>query len=168
MSAKPLMLEGFAENPKAADEQLHRLRKDKQQLEEEVLGLRRELDDVNRDKDRLERSLRELRQQLSPLHRALRAVFGEIELAVGEEDKIPSSGTPGVASATDPRWQSYKNQFPGVPAATIDALLTHHQMTLTQLASFLKKHYDTTKGAVAKLIKAGAVVREGGLVRLNR
>jgi hypothetical protein len=171
MSTKPLMLEGLARDPGNDEGLLHRLRKEKQQLDEELLSVRRDLDDSNREKERLERTLRNLRQQLSPLHRALRAVFGEIELAIGEEDfAAPSpSGSEGPqAQRTDPRWESYKQNFPGAPARMIDALLTHREMNITQLSKLLKMDYSTAKAAASKLRQAGAITGErGGPVRLN-
>ncbi|MGH9496007.1 MAG: hypothetical protein ACRD3B_13490 [Candidatus Sulfotelmatobacter sp.] len=173
MSAKPLTLKGIVEAESVpGDGMLHQLRREKQRLEEEILSVRRDLDDARTHNEKLERSLRALRHQLSPLHHALRAVFGEIELAIGEEEftsaspaSSPSSQPP---SANDPRWQSYKNNFPGVPALIIDALLSHPDLSTPQLATIIKRAYGTTKDAIAKLIKAGAVVREGGRIRLNR
>jgi hypothetical protein len=172
MSTKPLMLEGFArESPSSAE--LQQLRREKQRIEEELLSVRRQLEDVTREKESIARSLHVLRQQLSPLHRALRAVFGEIELAIGEEQSSSTStqSFPAAAGPEGARWESYKNTFPGVPARIIDALLAHREMNVAQLATLLKAAYSTTKDAVAKLRQSGAVVKEGGkggMVRLNR
>jgi hypothetical protein len=173
MVTKPLTLSGLVEPAaKAANDGiLHELRREKQQLEEEILLVRRELDDAHALNEKLERSLRTLRKQLSPLHLALRAVFGEIELAVGQEDFAPvsaSSNSPAPPSGFDPRWQSYKNNFPGAPAKIIDLLLEHPGLTLTQISKIAKMHYDTTKTAVRKLVEAGAVARVGNEVSLKR
>lgn len=168
MSTKPLMLEGITPREPAEPNEgmLHKFRREKQQLEEEILALRRELDDVNREREKLDRTVRNLRNQLGPLHRALRAVFGEIELAIGEEEYTasdPSDSAPQSNSTrTDPRWESYKQNFPGAPAQIIDALLAHGQMKMTHLAKLLKRDYSTIKGAVKKLKDAGAVVGETG------
>lgn len=169
MSSKPLILEGIAGDPHSDHSAIQQLRKEKQRLEEEVLGLRREVDDVNRQKEQMERTLRNLRGQLSPLHRALRAVFGEIELAVGEEEatQTPSPGAPQTNSL-DPRWESYKQNFPGSPARVIDALLTHKEMSIQQLSKLLRMDYSTAKVAVSKLKAAGAIRKEGkGPASLN-
>lgn len=167
---KPLMLEGLIQSPQDDSEGLlQEWRREKQQFEEEILRLRHELDEANAQNEKLERSIRGLRQQLSPLHRALRAVFGEIELAIGEEMRAASEA-PNLSPANsgDPRWESFKRTFSGCGAEIIDALLAHQQMTLSQLSTLLKRHYDTVKGAAAKLQKAGAVVRDGTMLRLNR
>lgn len=175
MSTKPLMLEGvLGKSSESGDDEglLRKFRKEKQQLEDELRVTHQELDDVRAEKERLERSVRNLRNQLSPLHRGLRALFGEIELAVGEEEMVANgasvSATP-QSSGGDPRWLSFKQNFPGAPARIIDALLSHREMTVTQLSKLLKMDYSTAKGAVLKLRQAGAVSKEterGGPVRL--
>ena len=167
MSTKPLLLEGvIRENREADEEVLRKFRKEMQQLEDQLRDTRQELDDLRAEKERLERSVRALRNQLSPLHRALRALFGEIELAIGEEEAAPSmsqsSGAAVPSTGIDPRWESYKQNFPGAPAQIIDALLAHGQMKMTHLAKLIKRDYSTVKGAVRKLKDAGALIGETG------
>lgn len=172
MSAKPLMLEGLApvEDPKGKDGMLHEWRKEKQRLEEEVRGLRHDLDEAEVKNAALERSLRNLRRQLSPLHNALRAVFGEIELGIADREEATTS-TPSQSgsslSSNDPRWESYKQTFPGTAARIIDALLAHREMSISQLAALLKAHYNTVNSALLVLSKAGAVSKENGKYRLK-
>lgn len=170
MSSKPLTLRGIVEEPK--DDRgglLHEWRKEKQRLEEEILNLRRSLEDGQLESERMRRSVANLRQQLSPLHRALRSVFGEIELAVGEEVAGPVGiSVASVHNNSDPRWESYKQTFPGVAARIIDALLAHPQLTYMQLKSVIRADYNSVKNAAAKLKQAGAIVREGNQCRLNR
>ncbi len=172
MANKPLLLEQVYEPESSTpnDGALRQLRKENQRLEDELREVRQQRDDFEIAKQRLELSVRNLRQQLSPLHRALRALFGEIELAVGEERVGPSvPGAPQTAaSSSDPRWESYKQSFPGVPSRIIDALLAHPQLSYTQLATMVRAHYDTIKSAAAKLKNAGAIAKEGTMCRLNR
>jgi|SRR5579872_4208849 len=173
MATKPLTLSGLVEpTTKAANQEAQQeWRRKEQQLEEEILGLRRELDDAHSQNEKLERSLRTLRKQLSPLHLALRAVFGEIELAVGAEDfPISSASSPATSpsGASEARWESYKNNFPGAAAKIIDVLLAHPSMSITQISGMLRMHYNTAKDALLKLKKAGAVVSVGGNYSLNR
>jgi chromosome segregation ATPase len=172
------LLEGEYENvidvsEKASAEELRQLRQENRKLDETLRGVRNELGQALADKKNIERSIRALRTQLAPLHRYLRALFGEIELAVGEEDAVPAPSATGAATAAasngnDPRWESYKNGFPGVAAKIIDALLAHDEMNYVQLSALLKHSYDTIKGAAAKLLKAGALSKNGKAVRLNR
>lgn len=172
MATKPLALEGLVSKKSRGDdeEELQELRRRNQQLEAEIRQLRAEIEEARAGGETAQRVIRNLRDQLNPLHRALRAIFGEIELAVDESEPQRTSMTPGPQSnAADPRWESYKTNFPGVPATIVDALLSHRAMTLTQLAGLLRRDYSTIKTAVLKLTKAGAVTREGkgGPVRLN-
>lgn len=172
--AQPLMLEGIAKRVASSgndDGMLHEWRKEKQHLEEDLRLVRQQLEGVRAENEVLQRSMRNLRDSLSPLHRALRVVFGEIELAIGEESETASSpsGSSIPTPGGDARWESYKATFPGVPASMIDALMAHREMSYTQLAAFLRRDYNTVKNAAAKLQKAGAVVKDGpkGKLRLN-
>jgi hypothetical protein len=171
MATKPLTLKGIITQPESDhSDEVRELRRDNQRLDEALRQVRNELGQAIAEKENLERSIRALRNQLAPLHHALRAVFGEIELAVGEEEVSGprSSGAPVATNGADPRWESFKQTFPGVSAKIIDALLSHPQMTVLQLSTLIRAAYSTTKDAVAKLAKAGAVLRDGTSVRLNR
>lgn len=154
---QPLMLEGLA--PEIHDDGLVReLRKENQRLEDELRAARQELDDVRAEKERVERSVRVLRQQLSPLHRYLRALFGEIELAIGEEEfsaPVPSGGGSQRESGVDPRWQSWKEKLPGAPAEMIDLLLLHKNMSTKALMTAMRRGKDTVYSAARKLNAAG-------------
>ena len=137
-----------------------------QSLKDEIRQLRHDCEDLIADKERLERTIKNLRSTLNPFHRALGALFGEIELAVGE-DNPPTSG-PSATASTDPRWDHFKRQFPGVPAAMIDTLLIHGEVGMTNLAALMKRAYGTTKNAAYKLSSAGAVTINRGVVALKR
>jgi hypothetical protein len=115
-------------------------------------------------------AMEKLRQMLSPFHRLLRGVFGEIEVVIGPESAESRSPFPSASpsNANDPRWESYKQTFPGVAAQIIDALLSHQQMTYGQLKTLLRRDYNTIKNAAAKLRQAGAIIKEGTMCRLNR
>lgn len=175
------LLEGEYENvidvkAGASDEELRQLRQENRKLDEALRAVRNELGQAIADKENLERSIRALRNQLAPLHRFLRALFGEIELAVGEEEitigprggAASSQSNDAPASTDNARWNAVKEQFPGSPARVIDALLTQGAMATKQISIFARMHYDTAKSSVAKLRGAGAVISEGGINRLNR
>lgn len=156
------LLKPFVEQPDSHDD-----RKTIQRLEDETRQLRRDLEDVTIVKDQLVRTVKNLQATLNPFHRALRMLFGEMDLAVGEvsnADVHPSMPNGGA----DPRWQNYKNQFPGVPTEIIDALLIHGEMRITNLAGLLKRDVRTIYSAEAKLRKAGATTLNGGLLSLKR
>lgn len=173
MSTKPLMLEGLAPKPdrEFGEGMLHEWRREKERLESEVRVARAQLEEAKAENRKLAQSVKALRHTLGPLHTSLRALFGEIELAVGEEDfqAAPAASPSGPQALSDPRWDSYKQNFPGAPARIIDALLTH-SMTIAQLAKFCKMDYDTAKNAVIKLKGVGAVKQagKGTPVELNR
>jgi hypothetical protein len=155
--------------------ELRELRAENRRLDEALRNVRNELGQAIADKQNLERSIQALRNQLSPLHRYLRALFGEIELAIGEEDSSrpqPSQAADGpatpAANNSDPRWESYKQTFPGAASRIIDALLAHPQLTYTQISKLIRSDYNTVKNAAAKLKQAGALVKDGTMCRLNR
>jgi hypothetical protein len=175
MATKPLTLKGIVKTDESDhSDELRELRRDNQRLDEALRQVRNELGEALAQKETLERTIRALRNQLSPLHHALRAIFGEIELAVGEEEFRPvSPGAPASApnSRDDPRWESFKQTFPGIRARIIDALLVHDAMTISQLAGLLKASYNAVKDNLPALYKAGAVIKpggKGGAVSLNR
>lgn len=165
--AKPLELEGAVEILEQPDAQ--QSRREVEKLEDQVRSLRHEVDDLHRQRDRLFRSIENLRTILGPVYRGLRVIFGEIELAVGEEPTLGGSANGAPSPSTgDPRWQNFKTSFPGVGAEIIDALLIHGEMKMTNLSKLLKRHYNTVQFHAAKLKGAGAITSAGGLLSLKR
>ena len=169
--AKPLQLDGLVEvesnrrdDPFDAD-----LRKENVRLGDQVLGLRREIEDALSTRERLERTVRNLQTTLGPIHRALSILFGEMELAVGEAPAGNAGVDASAANAgVDPKWEHFKRQFPGVPAEIIDALLIQGSVAMTPLHKLIKRAYSTTATAAYKLRDAGAVTVNGGIVSLRR
>jgi hypothetical protein len=156
------MLEGI-EEPSADEGLLRKWRKEKQQLEDRVSDLEWQLDAEKHRAARLLAAINALRGYLTPQYRALRILFGEIEAVAGDEaDGVTPTASNTQTNTTNPRWQSFKDTFPGVPARIIDALLTHQEMSITQLSALLKAHYNTVADALSRLAKAGAVQRDGG------
>jgi hypothetical protein len=145
----------------------HDYRRDVQRLEDENRKLRRDLEDATTEKDRLARTVKNLQGTLAPFHRALNILFGEMDLVVGEAANGPTN-VAGAPANGDPRWQNYKNQFPGVPSEIIDALLIHGEMRITNLAGLLKRDVRTIYRSEDKLRKAGATTLNGGLLSLKR
>lgn len=167
MSSKPLLLEGLVQKDREpGDGLIQEWRREKDRLESEVRVLRSQLEEAKAGNRKLSQSVKALRHTLGPLHTSLRALFGEIDLAVREEEFSETPATP-QSNNSDPRWQSYKDSFPGAPARVIDALLSHRQMTITQVSKLLRIHYNTASDALSKLKGAGAVVKDGNIYRLN-
>jgi hypothetical protein len=168
---KPLAIEGFVdtESVERTDDG-RESRKELQRLEDENRSLRRELEDVAADKERATRTIKNLQRLLNPIYQGMRALFGEIELAVGEETFAPNPASPTASpqNNADPRWESYKRRFPGKPAAIIDALLVHDTMGITALSNFIGSHKNTTWAACSKLKAAGALDNSGGKWSLKR
>jgi hypothetical protein len=172
---QPLMLDGVARKVDRDDEALRDLRIENQRLQDELRTAKRALEDQEEANGKLKRAIRSVQNVFGGMHTSLRAVFGEIELAVGEEVGVPMTGHPGQQagpsiSAADPKWESYKRSFPNAPAKIIDALLAHREgMTIRQLSKLLHMDYGTAKLAVSKLREAGALTRggKGEPVRLN-
>ena len=134
----------------------HESRREMQRLEDEIRSLRRDLEDVTAEKDRLARTVKNLQTTLNPMYRAFRALFGELELAVGVAPNEVNAHA-AASSSADPRWESFKTQLGPLAAEIIDALLIHNEMTILQLAHLLKHNYKTIAAAALKLRTAGAV-----------
>ena len=168
MSTRPLTLEGFVD--KGESDEMRQLRRQNQRLDEELRNIRNELGQAQAEKANLERGLRVLRTQLSPLHRALRAVFGEIELAIGEEELCPPGSSPVVSapSASHAVWESWKNKLGGKQAAFIQALLDHGEMTAVQLKVATHSGSSTVSETVRKLQDLGLVQKNGSQYSLKK
>lgn len=164
--AQPLLEDGEYLRDESGD--LEELRECVSKLEDELRREKATRVKAESQNNSLIGAMAELRRMLSPFARLLRAVNGEIEIAIGPEAGQQSASPFSAAAVGDPRWESFKSAFPGVPTRMIDALLSHGQMTYAQLAAVLHCHYDTVKAAGAKLQKAGAIVKEGTMCRLNR
>ena len=109
------------------------------------------------------RAVGALRQQLSPLYRALQQVFGEIDALDTE--------MPSASGAIEPRkakvWESWKARFGGKTAEMIDALLTHREMTATQLRIAIQCRQQTIYDSAYKLNSAGLIDKNGGKYSLK-
>lgn len=116
------------------------------ELEVELAGTDKELEEARRQCARTETAARELRRILTPLHRALGAVFGTFE-------SIPDDGA--QQSSTDPRWERWKRDLPGKPADMIDLLRLHGSLSTKALMTAMKCGKDAVYQAAFKLGKAG-------------
>lgn len=163
--AKPLEIEGFV-NDTAGEDVFERSQQ--RQLEEQVYSLKERVKALEFDNARQHRIIKNLQTTLAPIHRALLALFGELELAVGEELPASPNGPVATAPASDPRWESFKKRFDGAGREIIDALLIHGEMGITHLAKLIGRHYDTTRKAAYNLRDAGAITLSNGKVSLRQ
>lgn len=172
------LLEGEYENvidmkSGASDEELRQLRQENRRLDEALHQVRNELGQALADKENLERSIRALRNQLSPLHRYLRALFGEIELAVGEEEAFShSSPQPPAAPLSSPVrsvWESWIAKLGGKQGDFIRTLLEHGApMTAVQLKVATHSGSSTVSETVRKLQDLGLLDKNGSMYSLKR
>lgn len=171
------LLEGEYENVidmkgGASDEELRQLRQENRKLDEALRAVRNELGQAIADKENLERSIRALRNQLSPLHRFLRALFGEIELAVGQEDSAqPTVNAPRNENSSggdnSAFWERWKQKLGGKQADIIDALMGHPGMTTTAVAKSAGCRMATASTLLSRLNGMSLVEKNGALWRLK-
>lgn len=109
-------------------------------LNDEIRRARELNDQQGFELDKLRRIVSNLKQQLNPLHRALRAIFGEIDLAGIEDSPIDRESTTAASpsSGKSSVWESWKQKLPGAKAAIIDALLQHGELSVEQLCVITK------------------------------
>ena len=133
------------------------LEQDLRQAKAEVIRLRASSDTATM-------AITELRRQLGPLYRALRAVFGEIELVAGKDD-APTSPSPSPSSdngSQSSRWDAIKRGLAPRLAQAIDILLTHGAKTNSQLAAAMKMDRTNCNNNVTlKLKQMGLIVKNG-------
>jgi chromosome segregation ATPase len=106
-----------------------------------------------------EAGVTQLRQILSPLHQALGMVFGEID-SMNPPSQVSDSRVSAV-------WESWKQKLGGKQAEFIDAMLTHGEMTATQLKIATKSGQQTVYDTIHKLNKAGLINKNGGKFSLK-
>jgi len=155
------------------DETIESLRKEVRRLEQEVRQARLETVQATNASEQASTAIRALRLQLGPLHRAMRAVFGEIELAVGEYDPQPQNGAAAPLASVDGRvhgldkWEGVKKRLGGKEAELIDVLLTSGPRTNTQLKSLLKLAYSTVCALTQKMANMGFIAKQGDAYALK-
>jgi hypothetical protein len=162
------LLEGHV--GKQLDEKYDRVLRDLQLARQLVADKEAELVKLRGEYQRLMTAVQYLREQLEPLHIGLSAIFGQIDLV---SDGIPQSSTraaahpPTAAAGANPKWESWKQKFPGRPAEMIDLLLVHGEMTTAQLVAALKCRRQAVYEIASKLGQAGLMSNSDGKYRLR-
>lgn len=138
-------------------------------LQNEVARLHTELHTAIEERDQGNQAIAAcatLRRQLEPLHRALRAVFGELD-AFSVTD-IP--GASAVSGPSSPVWESWKDTLGrGSGAAKfIDALLQHRELNAAQLRVHMKCSNQHVYDTATKLNKLGLLLKNGGKYSLRQ
>jgi hypothetical protein len=105
-----------------------------------------------------------LKQSLQPFYQALQMIFGDLE-------DVEVEPTGESAAATGPiserAYQAWKERLPPACGKIIDALLVQ-PLTITQISSMCKMHYDTASKALGILSKNGLIQKNGNLNQLRR
>lgn len=142
-------------------------------LESELRAADLKTQQAQNDLETARAAIHTLRQQLSPLHRALKAVFGEIEMAIGDEPERAEGSTGSQPPAANDRiaavWQEWKQKLGGAAAKIITALLSHESADTTQLMILIgTPRRQTVHDAVFKLNNAGLINKNGGRISLKQ
>ena len=144
-----------------------------------IRKLESSLSDAQSEKRRVEdelskalRALQALQRQLGPLHQALRAIFGEIEIAIGDRpgDVITENiGRPMPArdNAKLKIWENWKQKLGATAAKIITALLEHGELDTQQLATVTMLHRTTIPKGIYQLNKNGLISKNGNRFSLK-
>jgi hypothetical protein len=162
--ARPLLsgLVPEEENPERAE-----LRTEIRRLEADLRASRLETNAAENEAATAKTAIAALRQQLLPLHRALRAVFGEIDL-VAIPESAPAGNSPSAAAPQrNPRWESWKQKMPGRPAEFIELLLLHGTMSRNQLMAAAHCGKDVVRVTISRLNVAGLITKNGSQYSLK-
>jgi len=160
------LLEGDYLEQESSD--LEELREEISQLKDELRRAKAELQKEQIKSQQALNAMTALRQMLNPFHRLLRGIFGEIEVVLGADVSQPSSATGGPIAQSDPKWESWKGRLPGRPAAIIDLLLIHKDMSAQQIASALHCGKDAVYQTMSKVLgRAGIVSNQNGRYSLK-
>lgn len=152
----PQLLEGIVDDRDSVIER----------LQEENRVLRDSLDTERQKNREIAFAAGHLRQQLQPLHLALRAVFGELDVI-----PIFDAGRSGAPASVDARalavWESWQKKLPGLPAKFIGALLEHEQMNPAQLRVAMQCRKNGVYETATKLNKLGLLDKNGSMYSLK-
>lgn len=164
--SQPLLSDGEVID---TSDELDSLRDRIDQLEGELRIARTDLIRSRADAAAATSAIAELRRQLSPLHRALRAVFGEIDLVGGVQDHpVNSTGPATYDSRKLSAWEEWKKKLPGFPSRFIDALLQHGELSVAQLVVAAQcPRKQTIYDAASKLQRLGLITNNGGKYALK-
>ncbi len=156
------LLEGFAV-PETEDDGISgEWRREKQRLEDELLRIRHELEEARAESQKLKRSIQAIQKPLTGIYQGLRALFGEIEFAVGAEQVAESRPSAPQQSGPADRWSAIKQRLTKKQAELVDVLLLQGRMNRTQCAKAIKSDYTfCRKQVIAPLLAQGLLI-EGG------
>lgn len=148
-------------------------RREKQRLEDEMLRLRHELEESKAENQKLRRSVQAIQKPLTGIYHGLRALFGEIEFAVGKEEPAsvrPDGPMQSSGSVDVDRWNGIKQRLSRKQAELVDVLLLQGRMNRTQCAKAIKSDYTfCRKSVVTPLIAQGLLIEGGdGLLELKQ
>jgi uncharacterized coiled-coil protein SlyX len=148
--------ESFQEN------RLDDLRKTAANLQQRIDDLELELAKQKNDAKRAQLALTNLQNILGPLHRAMRAIFGEIDAAVPDFGFPGQNGpTPSPHGPQDAKWQPWIQKWSGTKkAVVIQTLLEHGPLTRTQLRSATESGWSTIDAITAQLQNLGLITKE--------
>ena len=158
-------LEGIIQAP---SENTAELRREIRALEEELRQARLETAKAQSDLSSMLRAIQALRQSLGPLYRALRGIMGEIELVSPDEPTPEEAGRPAPSSAKAEVWAAWKAKLGLNCGRIIDALLTHGELSTTQLSITTGIDSSNVPKSIYKLNRAGLINKNGGRFSLKQ
>ena len=118
----------------------------------------------------LKESMRHLHKLLLPYYRVLQGIFGELDRVALETDfsQGAAQGSP-QSDAKRRAWDSWKHKLGGKAAEFIEALLTHGELSNTQLGIVTgTTRKQTIYDTVHKLNKAGLLNKNGDKYSLKQ
>ncbi len=144
------------------------LRAQIRRLEAEVRAAGLDTQKAQNDSETARNAIRALRDQLLPLFRALKLLFGEIDMVAMTEpadtSKPAADAVPDGSMSPQKRavWDAWKSKLGKFAAMGIDALMVHGELDTSQLAIATGLDRRTiTKTVVYKLNQAGLIKKIG-------
>jgi hypothetical protein len=151
---------GEADDPR--DAEIRRLKAQLTRLVDENSRLREELAGSTATLHREQAPLRQVKKILDPLHRALQALYGEIEAAGIEDSSAPAAAAAPGQPIPETKYAAWKQRLSPACGKIIDALLVQ-PLTHSQMVVYCKMHFDTI-GKALKIMKANALLEQDGKV----
>jgi hypothetical protein len=140
------------------------LRDQIEELQADLRKMRQERDKARAEGMAAVSAVNALRDQLSGLYKAMRAIFGEIELVPEAEPQAnPSLGRqePQAGSHAAAAWDAWKSRLGSPCAKIISALQVHRAMTQTQISIATQINKKNIPTYIFRINKAGLLNKNG-------
>lgn len=168
MSSRPQLPASAEYVDEQSNVEVRRLNDHVRRLTIENDNLRAQLDTAREQIRHAHAPVRAIQRILDPLHKALAALYGEIDAAgIGDIGMPAGEGAPAGQPISETKYAAWKQRLPPSCGKIIDALLIQ-PMNGTQLKTACRLGSTSITTGLSILLKNNLIEKDGSLNRLKR